>query len=169
MVSMMKLKSFQDWIQARESTAKTRLMRGIAMGQYPAASMGSFDGHSTLNPGLRKKVKKKAHKLVVKNDIWDIPEEERSPDYSFDKWLQSALEKSKELDDSKKAADEENEKLDKEIEARLKEKDKPEATDHPQESEEEEIGKEARWTGHKKEREDREKAGVGPTVGRKQS
>ena len=173
---MMKLRTLRDWISAKESTSNTRARRHAALELGPVSTAAaSLYGHSTLPPGVTNKLKKKLTRQIVKNDIWDIPEEERSPDYSFDKWIQSAMEKAKELADSKKSAEDEDEKLDKEIESRLKDKvkeeDKPEAKS-PQEKEDddEETGKDSsRWTGHKKEREDQEKAGIGPTAGRKPS
>ncbi len=175
---MKKLRTLRDWITVKESTPTTRSKRQAALGLGPVSTAAaSLYGHSTPPPGITNLLKKNSTKQVVKNDIWTIPEEERSPDYTFDKWIQSVLDKAKELADAKNSAEEEDEKLDKEIASRLKEKDKAEAepepkgTEHetPQEDDEEEIGKESRWTGHRREQEDREKAGIGPTAGRRQS
>jgi len=186
----MKLRTLRDWITAKESSAATRSKTQAALGLGPTStSAASVFGRSTPPPWQverltkKKKGKGKGYKghpeLTVKNDIWTIPEEDRSPDYTFDKWLQSALVKAQELSDAKKAAEEEDEKLDKEIDAKLKDKEEPELEpeqdkdqDHSQDKEEEEseeIGKDARWTGHRREQEDREKADIGLSAGREPS
>jgi len=190
----MKFKTLQDWITAKESSAATRSKTMAALGMGPTStSAASVFGRSTPPPWqverlTKKKKRGKGYKgypeLTVKNDIWTIPEEDRSPDYTFDKWLQSALVKAQELSDAKTAAEEEDEKLDKEIDAKSKDTEEPELEpeqdtdqDHSQDQDkdddkeegDEEIGKEARWTGHRREQEDREKAGIGLSAGRERS
>lgn len=49
---------FQDWILARESTAKTRTNAAVAAGLAPLAALGSPHGHNTLRPSEAESIEK---------------------------------------------------------------------------------------------------------------
>lgn len=174
----MSLIKFQDWMIAKESSPATRSKKAAALGLGP--DFASVYGHSTPAPWiakrLEKNLKKKSSKSNLPGDdppapIWTIPEKAQQPDYSFDTWLQDVVKKSGELADAKKSADEENERLDKEITDRLKEKEKQDEADKKSDKksqssqkknkEEDKEGKETRWTGQSKEVQDKEKSGIG--------
>lgn len=181
----MSLIKFQDWIVAKESSPATRSKTAAALGLGP--DVASPFGHSTPPPWQAKrllgKLKKngKDSKLPGENPpkpTWTIPEKVQNPDYSFDKWLKDVVKKTTELSDMRKSAEEEDDRLDKEIESRLKDKEKedekvtkkknpqpPPKKDDKKEDDGKDGGKEekeARWAGQKKEQDDRAKAGIGP-------
>jgi len=122
-------------------------------------------GHSTPPPWQVEKLLKKKKKDKAKKPIWTIPEKaEHKPDYSFDQWIKSALKRSEELNAASAKAKEDDEKLDKEIGEKVKEKndseDKKKASEAKKEKpKEQETG--PKWAGHADEIKEREKAGVG--------
>jgi len=176
---MMSLVKFRDWVLTKESSPATRSKQQAALGLGP--DYISVFGRSTPAPWqverLTKKAKKKGDKTKYKvpgedppKPVWNIPEKNQNPDYSFDQWLQAAMRKSKELESDKESAEKEDQKLDKEIADKLKEKEKEDKTSTPEpeppqgdndDDDDEVIGRDTKWSGHKKERQDREKAGVG--------
>lgn len=163
---------------ARESSPATRSKTAAALGLGP--DVASPFGHSTPPPWQAKrllaKLKKngKDSKLPGENPpkpTWTIPEKVQNPDYSFDKWLKDVVQKATELTDMRKSAEEEDDRLGKEIESRLKDKEKEDERESkkkpqpPQKKDDKKGGKEekeARWAGQKKEQDDRAKAGIGP-------
>lgn len=176
----MSLKTFQNWVLTKESSPATRSKQQAALGLGP--DYVSVFGRSTPAPWvvekLTKNTKKKGNSKQPKyklpgedppEPVFHLPEKNQNPDYSFDQWLQKALEKSKELEADKKSAEEEDKKLNKEIDDKLKQKEdkdveqdevSPEEPSSSHSQDDKNVGRETKWSGHKKEQEDREKAGI---------
>ena len=156
---MKRLITFKDWILTKESSPATRSKQQAALGLGP--DYASVFGHSTPPPWQverllkgNKKSKKKNKKLPGEDPpkpMWTIPEKVQSPDYSFDKWLQDAMHKSKETEEDKAKAEKEGEKLDKEIADKKEKKEKEDTAPSEDKNPKNDIvGKDAKWSGQEK-------------------
>lgn len=134
---MSKFKTFLDWIAAQESSATTRGQAASALGLAPPR-VDAFS-HSSSPPWVMKKLLKQAKQQKQVSDekrkgkpIWQIPEEARRPDYSFDQWLNKAKQVKDDMDKAEKEGQEEEDKLEKQKKPSKPEQDKTDKLEKPE-------------------------------------
>lgn len=99
------LPTWNEWRALREDNARKRAVRAALAGTGPDMP-GSDAACPSTNPRAMKSAKKNG--VVTK---LPISEEEKTPNYSFDKWLQKAEKLGDDLNKMKKDSDSEESKL----------------------------------------------------------
>jgi hypothetical protein len=56
------MKTFQDWLKVKESTAFTRTRNAAALGTGPSIPNAAINSHSTATPAVSKAIKKRNKK-----------------------------------------------------------------------------------------------------------
>lgn len=134
----MGLLSYDEWrYSAQESSAATRSKTASANDLGP--DVADVFGHSTPPPWQVEKLLKKLGKKKTKTKDPTEPLEEgrgKSPNYSFDRFIQKAKQSSDKIDKDIDDANNENDRLDKEIDKKRKSKPKQDRFARPSPEEE---------------------------------
>jgi len=127
-------RNWHEWLKLKESNARKRAVRGALMGTSPPMP-GSYAACPSTNP-LAMDIAKKTGKVSKWNKFKESKGHIARPDYSIDRWIQSAQELGDDVNalvghakDSEKDFDKQKEKKDKD-----QEKDKKSLADSKKKS-----------------------------------
>jgi hypothetical protein len=131
-------KTWEEWLNVRESNARKRAVKAAMNGSGPDLP-GSYATCPSTNPRAMKIASKKG--VVTK---FPLKEEEKVPDYSFDRWLQRAEEFGDDINKIRKDTDSEERKLELKRKETDKSSTKPD-TKEDDSSDEKEKDKDKLW------------------------